>query len=101
MRTINSLKCHRYGTYDDLASEYYDCARHPTCANFREASQSLLIPWLREMAQPEGHILEIGAGCSIVSEWLAKDKRSVARSILADLSLKMLRYSQVYDCSSH
>jgi ubiquinone/menaquinone biosynthesis C-methylase UbiE len=79
-----------------LALEYYDSVRHPTSANFREASRKLLFPWLRELVRPEARILEVGAGCSIVSEWLVEDKRSVALFIATDLSLNMLRYSQDY-----
>lgn len=81
------------GTYDDLALEYYDAKRHPTSANFREGSQQLLVPWLREFAGPGTHVLEVGAGSSIVAEWLGQDKRSVLRFVATDLSPNMLRYS--------
>lgn len=81
------------GSYEDLAGEYYDPKRHPTCANFREASRSLLIPWLQELAGHDTAILEVGAGDSIVSEWLAGSKRTVRRFVAADLSWNMLRHS--------
>ena len=92
MQTANS-SASSYGTYDDLALEYYDSGRHPTCANFREGSRNLLVPWLRELADPDTRILEVGAGSSIVSEWLVHDKRSVIRFVATDLSPRMLRYS--------
>jgi SAM-dependent methyltransferase len=81
------------GSYEDLAGDYYDSQLHPTCANFREASLSLLIPWLRGLATAGASILEVGAGSSIVSEWLAGDKRRVERFVAADLCWNMLRYS--------
>jgi ubiquinone/menaquinone biosynthesis C-methylase UbiE len=106
MQTIRSEQHH--GTYADLASEYYDSKRHPTCVNFREASQALLIPWLRNLAFPKAHVLEIGAGRSIVSEWLTKDRKSVAQFIATDISLTMLNYSisnggytQLVVCDAH
>src|SRR5579871_2229126 len=92
MQTGNKFESH-HGTYDDLAPEYYDSGRHPTSANFREASRKLLFPWFRELIPPNACILEVGAGCSIVSEWLAEVKWPVARFIASDLSLKMLSYS--------
>ncbi len=81
------------GTYADLASEYYDPKRHPTCANFREASCLLMIPWLRDLAKDRVDILETGAGASIVSEWLAEESRGIARLVVTDASQEMLRYS--------
>jgi ubiquinone/menaquinone biosynthesis C-methylase UbiE len=98
MQTENRFNSH-LGTYDDLALEYYDSKLHPTCANFREGSRNLLVPWLRELGRSDARILEVGAGCSIVSEWLTEDKRSVLRFVATDLSPNMLRYST--DHSSH
>ena len=95
MQTVNSSVPYQ-GTYDDLALEYYDSGRHPTCANFREASRDLLVSWLRELGRPDTRVLEVGAGSSVVSEWLAEDKRSVARFVATDLSLRMLRYSMAH-----
>lgn len=81
------------GNYEDLAGEYYDPKCHPTCANFREASRGLLIPWLQELAGHDTAVLEVGAGDSIVSEWLAGSKRTVPWFVATDLSWNMLRYS--------
>jgi SAM-dependent methyltransferase len=92
MQTISRPEL-RLGTYEDLAGEYYDSELHPTCANFREASRYLLVPWLNEFNGPNCSILEVGAGDSIVSEWLAGNKRTVQRFVAADLSWNMLRYS--------
>ncbi len=92
MQTISRSDSFR-GSYEDLAEEYYDSGLHPTCANFREASRSLLIPWLRELATADTSILEVGAGYSMVSEWLAGDKRRLGRIVVTDLSWNMLHYS--------
>jgi SAM-dependent methyltransferase len=84
----------RDGTYSDVALEYYDPVRHPTSANFREASRALMRPWLRQYATPAASVLETGAGDSIVGEWMQKERRTVARFVASDLSLEMLRYSR-------
>ena len=81
------------GTYADLASEYYDPKRHPTCANFGEASRLLMVPWLRDLAKDGVYVLETGAGASIVSEWLAEESRAIASFVVTDASQEMLRYS--------
>jgi ubiquinone/menaquinone biosynthesis C-methylase UbiE len=93
MATTSSTAGHRNGNYSDLASEYYDSERHPTCANFREASQYLLVPWLKELVLPRSRVLETGAGSSIVAEWLASDKRLLTSFVASDLSSEMLHYS--------
>ncbi len=93
MITLGRPKVLRRGTYTDLASEYYDAARHPTCANFREASCVLLATWLPGFARPGSKVLEVGAGASIVADWLAKGGRTVARFVATDLSPDMLAYS--------
>lgn len=86
-----------YGTYSNLASEYYDPLRHPTCANFREASQILLFPWLYRLVTPKKRVIEVGAGRSVVAEWLRESRRNLATFIATDLSLEMLHYSQGND----
>lgn len=93
MRTQDSVNVIRMGNYGDLAREYYDSVRHPTCANFREASRRLLISWLSTLALSGAHLLEVGAGASIVSEWLSRNGRILDRFIVTDLSSKMLQYS--------
>jgi len=82
------------GTYTDLASEYYDPRRHPTCANFREASQLVLMPWLCDLTNYRVDVLETGAGASIVCEWLADTQRTIGRLVVTDVSQEMLRYSR-------
>ncbi len=84
----------RDGTYSDVAVEYYDPVRHPTSANFREASRALMIPWLRHYATRRASVLETGAGDSIVLEWIQTERRTVARFVASDQSLDMLRYTR-------
>lgn len=82
------------GTYSDLASEYYDPGRHPTCANFREASQLLLTPWMCDLTNDRVDLLETGAGASIVCEWLLDTRRRIGGLVVTDVSQEMLRYSR-------
>lgn len=81
------------GSYADLASEYYDPKRHPTCANFREASRLLMVPWLRHLAKGGVEVLETGAGASIISEWLTEERRGIGTFVATDASQEMLQYS--------
>jgi|SRR5580692_2003756 SAM-dependent methyltransferase len=94
MLTLGRLSFLRRGTYTDLASEYYDAARHPTCANFREASYHLLDQWLASFVRPDTKVLEVGAGASIVADWLSESQRTVARFFATDSSPDMLAYSR-------
>lgn len=82
------------GSYSDLASEYYDPVRHPTCANFREGSHNLVVSWLRRIATDRDDVLETGAGASLVAEWLEEEKRQIASLVVTDASQEMLRYSK-------
>lgn len=80
------------GTYEDLAAEYYSAKAHPTCANFREASERLLESWL-DLQDSRGWIAEVGAGQSAVASRMAATGRSVQRLLLLDKSPAMLRHS--------
>jgi hypothetical protein len=48
-------------TYDEIAAEYYDSVRHPTCANFSELSNSFLEPRIRKYGPIADNVLELGA----------------------------------------
>ena len=84
------------GTYDDLALEYYDVERHPTCANFREASRLLLKTWLLSHDQTGRTIVEVGAGMSLVAEVLAGEGKPLDSLILLDSSPRMLEHSHAW-----
>jgi len=79
--------------YDDIAEEYYDSSRHPTCANFREISKNFLtenILYLIESAI----IFDIGAGNSIVAEIKSEIKSISARVVISDKSRNMINNSR-------
>lgn len=86
----------RRGTYEDLGAEYYDPIRHPTCANFREASGRLIAAWLRTLLPvSDGWLCEVGPGMSLVADLLNhQDTAALARLILVDSSPSMLRYAR-------
>jgi SAM-dependent methyltransferase len=77
--------------YDMLAEEYYDERRHPTCANFRQASFVLLRRWLADV-DVASSILEVGAGRSAIGEIL-RARDDLRRLTLLDSSARMLRHS--------
>lgn len=80
-------------TYEDLAGEYYDADRHPTCANFREASGLLTDAWLLADAKHARTFCEVGCGKSLMAETLQRGSM-FDRLILIDSSHSMLGYSE-------
>src|SRR5947207_2274412 len=81
------------GSYDDVAAEYYDPVRHPTCANFREASDYLLDQWWAEYQIGESAIFEVGPGRSAAAEQMLKRGAHLNQLTLVDSSSAMLAYS--------
>jgi ubiquinone/menaquinone biosynthesis C-methylase UbiE len=79
-------------SYEMVAREYYDSERHPTCANFREASRIIFRQWLRSV-RDKSQICEVGAGKSLVAEVLAENRRNWGSLTLVDESASMLHYS--------
>lgn len=79
-----------FGTYETIAPEYYDPVRHPTCANFRDASLSILRPWLTERDWRQRVLCDLGAGRSVVAEILARGKDRPRRLCLLDRSPSMV-----------
>lgn len=87
----------RLARYDDIAREYYDSARHPTCASLRQLSISYLIPRLRLLSGDEGLVLEVGVGRSTLAPvWHAFgfDPKAL---VLQDRSPAMLTYSAEWE----
>lgn len=80
-------------TYEDIAQEYYDSIRHPTCANFYEASVYLLNLWLKHLHVNNGWLCEVGSGKSLLAEKLNKQNMALDHLILVDSSPSMLKYS--------
>jgi SAM-dependent methyltransferase len=80
-------------SYDNLAAEYYDAARHPTSANFREASALILSSWNEYLIG--GRVCEVGAGASLADELLtAGAGLGPHQLILLDSSFAMLAHSR-------
>src|SRR5216683_2735662 len=80
-------------SYELVAQEYYDAERHPTCANFREASRLLFRRWL-SLVPNRKLICELGAGKSLLAEILTEALRSLDTVTLVDESPSMLAYSR-------
>lgn len=85
-------------SYEQIAAEYYDPQRHPTCANFREASAIILRGWLRRFPAQPGLICEAGAGKSLVAELLAElSPSALTRLLITDAAPSMLGYSSEWE----
>jgi hypothetical protein len=82
-----------FAGYEEIANEYYNAVRHPTCANFRSASAKVLKSLVPLLSQGPGWICEVGVGESLVAEVLASNHQSVDRLLLVDSSRSMLRHS--------
>jgi SAM-dependent methyltransferase len=93
MNTIVTALC----TYDDIAAEYYDPIRHPTCANFFELSAAFLVPRIQKYAPAARAILEVGTGRSIVAPTMAAKELPLSHVTLLDQSPRMLEYSRDWE----
>src|SRR5258708_2843943 len=81
-------------TYELVALEYYDPHKHPTCANFREASAGILRDWLAQLfPNGPGRACEVGAGRSILAELLDRQRVPLDDLLITDSSPSMLSYS--------
>lgn len=83
----------RVASYQDVAFEYYDGARHPTCRDLRELSMRFLVPRLRMRMPVTGSLVEIGPGLSALAPE-ASATGALSRVILVDNSTGMLSYSR-------
>jgi SAM-dependent methyltransferase len=84
-------------TYDDIAAEYYDAVRHPTCANFLELSAAFLVPRIQKHAPTAKNILEVGAGRSLVAPIMAAKNLPLSHVTLLDQSPRMLEHSREWE----
>jgi ubiquinone/menaquinone biosynthesis C-methylase UbiE len=81
--------------YNEIAPEYYDAVRHPTCANFRIASERIISSWLNRLCTWQTRICEVGAGRSLLLEFLLSRPNGINEQvIITDASATMLQYSQ-------
>jgi len=81
--------------YEPIAPEYYDPIRHPTCADFRDASAALLRSTLETLRPSPGSYCEVGCGDSLLCELLERSHRrdQIEGIRLIDSSETMLGYS--------
>src|ERR1700730_6849973 len=84
------------GTYEDLAREYSAPSRHPTCANFRQASAILFRKWSSSLASGLYWSCEIGPGKSLLAEFMSLGEFRSARLLLIDSSPSMLEHSKAF-----
>src|ERR1700687_4766391 len=84
----------RHGTFGEVATEYYDATRHPTCANLRQASGSLIEQALARLDWTNGWICDVGCGQSVVAEILDSWGQPLDRLILCDSAAAMLEHSR-------
>jgi SAM-dependent methyltransferase len=82
-------------SYELVAREYYDPERHPTCANFREASR-IIFQRLLGLVSDHLSVCEVGAGKSLLAELVAGTNGNLGSLILVDESPSMLRYSEAW-----
>ncbi|PTS75002.1 hypothetical protein DBR17_16310 [Sphingomonas sp. HMWF008] len=79
--------------YADIADEYYDEERHPTCASLRELSRAFLLQQVAAFSGKEQNLIEVGVGKSLLAPaWLARGGRA-KDLVLVDSSPDMLAYS--------
>lgn len=79
--------------YGELADEYYDPTRHPTCANFRKLSYLLIEKILSASPELFNKCLEIGAGRSVMAELRKNGLERLGHLTISDKSERMLRHS--------
>ncbi|MGO8846816.1 MAG: class I SAM-dependent methyltransferase [Methylocella sp.] len=87
----------RISSYDDVAAEYYDLRRHPTCANFSQLSSAFLVPRILGHELRGANILEVGAGRSTVAPIMQERGLPMPRLTLLDQSSQMLAHSQEWE----
>ena len=90
-----NIKKNKIVSYSYIATEYYDEVSHPTCANFRIASKLIISGFLQSLdIKNLIHILELGAGKSVVAEILEESGINFDSVIISDNDGIMLNYSK-------
>src|SRR5512133_3608498 len=85
-------------SYEELAAEYYNPLRHPTCKNFRDASALYIASVMPKLNLSEA-VVEVGAGKSVVGQVFLQLGASLATLLISDQSLRMIWHSREF-CSS-
>jgi SAM-dependent methyltransferase len=84
-------------SYNLIASEYYDPALHPTCANFDGLSRKFLLPRIRALPDYAVPIIDVGCGRSLVAEAIHSMRRNLQSVTLLDSSADMLNHSRRWE----
>ena len=86
-----------FSPYDQVADEYYDPDRHPTCANFRQLAHLFISDLRRDFIFEEklrnGRVLETGAAFSLAAEIMSRDFGNLSNLTIQDASEAMLAHS--------
>jgi SAM-dependent methyltransferase len=80
--------------YEEIAAEYYDASRHPTSANFRQASRQVLEAVLPDLVRPTSDLAEVGCGDSLLMAVVTATGAAFGSVTLMDSSRTMLGYSE-------
>ncbi|MGC5844080.1 class I SAM-dependent methyltransferase [Mesorhizobium abyssinicae] len=83
----------RHASYDEIASEYYDPRRHPTCASLRELSAAYLTPRIELASGAAKRLVEVGVGQSLLAPSWRAAGGDLGYVTLLDNSPSMLAYS--------
>ena len=94
--TMRDASIQRQESYDLLAAEYYDPARHPTCADLRAASRLTLEHFLASGRVERDTVIELGAGRSLVAEVFSQHGWAMDNLVLTDVSAAMLGHSVIW-----
>jgi SAM-dependent methyltransferase len=86
----------RASIYQEVASEYYDAFRHPTCRDLGTLSGQLLREGVKAALGGDLHLVEVGTGASLLAP-VAAAKDVLDRVILIDSSAGMLSYSKAWE----
>lgn len=82
-------------TYNEIANEYYDFEKHPTCGAFDELTTTFLESYFGALDIKKKTICEVGAGRSKVAQVLSSNLDHLSSICLMDSSAKMLDWSKL------
>src|SRR4051812_29449717 len=85
-----------HASYEDVADEYYDSTRHPTCANFNYLSRLYIARQLTD-EWPRGLAVEVGAGDSSIAPIFQSRAATLNGLHITDASAAMLQHSRKWE----
>lgn len=98
MKSLRATVRSHAGDYDEVAAEYYDGTRHPTCQNFNALSRRYITGVLGRLGNVP-RIVEVGCGESSVAPWLQSQGQPLNGLLLLDASQRMLEYSRKWEAA--